>query len=495
MHGWRHALGGRKMRLATVACLLLLAAAPAQAATLYVCGTGGDDSRSRATAQTQGTPWLTIGRAAWGSTNRSSPNSGEAAAAGDTVQICPGTYAQSWTVSSGFLTNILFSPVNQGTAGNPIRFQSTTGARGSVVITNSGVGALIGTNGQDYIEWADVSVDEATAPSSGDVGVVVWFDAVGGGIENSIIRGEANSTGRVGDNYSGVRIQSMNTMFIRNNQIYDFGGDVSPTPDENHSGITQYQVQNVTVENNLIYNCGAGYYMKGNDTGSPIVGAFYVRKNVFHSNKEGIRLLLVPSTDANPNIISQNIIRDNIYGLVFQAFDGGLADARYGVIVNNTFYANSEGLYIFGTHLENVGNQFWNNIVAESITDSILASTTNNGQTRLDAEHNLYYSPGTTHLSDGSNRTFAYWQSTYGQDSLSPVGIESNPDFVNEASDDYHLNSNGQAALTLGRVIRSIGGSDGATIPVGAYITGSETIGLTSGGSSTGPTRLRIRGE
>lgn len=59
------------MRIALCLCALLWLG-EAQAATLYVCGTGGDDSRSYATAQSSGTPWATLGRAAWGSTNRMS---------------------------------------------------------------------------------------------------------------------------------------------------------------------------------------------------------------------------------------------------------------------------------------------------------------------------------------------------------------------------------------------------------------------------------------
>ena len=56
----------------------------AEAKTLYVAQTTGNDSVTYA-ENSSARPWATLGRAAWGSTNRSSPNASQAAQAGDTV--------------------------------------------------------------------------------------------------------------------------------------------------------------------------------------------------------------------------------------------------------------------------------------------------------------------------------------------------------------------------------------------------------------------------
>jgi hypothetical protein len=62
--------------------------------TLYVNSATGNDAVSYL-QNSEATPWRTIGRAAWGSANRSTPNQAEAARAGDTVLIASGTYSSN----------------------------------------------------------------------------------------------------------------------------------------------------------------------------------------------------------------------------------------------------------------------------------------------------------------------------------------------------------------------------------------------------------------
>src|SRR5215212_8547489 len=83
-------------------CAALLISVTAEAATKCVNVATGDDSTTY--IQNNGTTscWQTIGRAAWGSSNRNSPIPGEAVAAGDTVLIAPGIYDFSGTVASVF---------------------------------------------------------------------------------------------------------------------------------------------------------------------------------------------------------------------------------------------------------------------------------------------------------------------------------------------------------------------------------------------------------
>src|SRR3972149_2223784 len=82
---------------------------------LYVNGSTGNDAVTYAN-NSASTPWRTIGRAAWGSTTRSSPNSNEAAKAGDTVFIAAGTYTSELNAGTSHTRYIvLYNPENSGT--------------------------------------------------------------------------------------------------------------------------------------------------------------------------------------------------------------------------------------------------------------------------------------------------------------------------------------------------------------------------------------------
>ena len=151
---------------------LLTLAAPltAEAKPLYVNATSGNDATSYA-ANSSSAPWRTIGRAAWGSTSRSSPNAAEAARAGDVVYIAAGTYS---TVGQNNRWLVAYNPANEGTAAAPIRFEAT----GVVNLTfTSGAGPMIGSNGRNYIQWSGFTITKSTAPSVSDTGPVVFFGA------------------------------------------------------------------------------------------------------------------------------------------------------------------------------------------------------------------------------------------------------------------------------------------------------------------------------
>lgn len=153
---------------------------------LYVDASTGDDSRTRAQAMDPATPWATIGRAAWGSTSRSSPNASQAAQAGDTVIIMPGTY---WaTPQAANSLDVHYNPVNAGTPSARITFQ----AAGQVRLAIEGdraCGALIGSSGRDYITWMGITIWEEAAPPCGDSGPVVVASATGCWIVGCVLVG------------------------------------------------------------------------------------------------------------------------------------------------------------------------------------------------------------------------------------------------------------------------------------------------------------------
>jgi hypothetical protein len=163
----------------------------------------------------------------------------------------------------------------------------------------------------------------------------------------------------------------------------------------------------------------------------------------------------------------------------------GYPDALRARVVNNTVYGATSGLVPFGNDIVEMDVHFKNNIVVNA-TNAYEnypggMDATEDGIT---ADRNWFYGTVTRHAYYGESATysFATWQGTYSLDVNSTNGTD--PQFVS-AGTDFHLQG-GSPALTAGRVVESIGGTNGDTIPVGAYITGNETIGIESTVGSVG---------
>lgn len=463
----------RAAALVVVSCLFTPAAAWAK--TLYVDGTSGNDAVSYA-ANSAASPWRTIGRAAWGSTSRSAPNTSEAARAGDVVRISSGTYT---TVASGARFDPAYNPANHGAAGSPIRFEAV----GTVVLTySSGSGPMIGSNGRNYIEWSGFTISETTAPTRSDTGPVTFLGVTGGSIESSILTGNPNWTGRIGDNYPGVRLEDASGVRIANNTIRDYGGT---TGDENHNGIETYRSYPVTIENNYISNCAAGIYMKAVNTETLVVDTVVIRYNVFTGNRTGVRVLRMPMTSSRPMLIYQNVFTNwGGAGVWWNFYDNGVTDPTWIRVFNNTFVSNGGGAAVAAINNSSfkagTNGLFWNNIVsggANAVRMDTTDLTTNTRKDRFDFERNVYFGWSTS-FGDlaGTGRTFQQWQAL-GQD---VTGLTADPLFVNRAGGDYRLQS-GSPARTAGRALYGVGGGNGATIPAGAYISGNEVIGPSAG--------------
>jgi hypothetical protein len=475
--------------------MLLVASVSADAKTLYVNASTGNDSTTYA-ANGPSAPWRTIGRAAWGSTSRSAPNANEAARAGDVVMIAAGTYT---TVGYNNRWEVAYNPANSGTAAAPIRFQG----QGVVNLTySSGAGPMIGANNRNYIQWSGFTLNESTAPTVSDTGPVVFFGAdynyvQGGSLENSTLTGNPNWTTREGDNYNGIRLEYANGQRIYNNVIRNYGGDTDTGGggiDHNHSGMTTYKWENLTVENNVFDNCGSGMYLKATQTTTREVGVNTIRRNIFSNNRHGIHVHRAPNTATEPIVISQNVFYDNQHGVRILMFNDA-TDPMHVKIINNAFDNNTVGSLVIGTSGNiptNAGYVFWNNVVYGGPHAILIQHPSSNViSSKIDAEHNLYYGMSTFAEIGGSNTTFATWQGTYAMDTDDGGSADgvwgTNPNFVNRGGRDYRLSS-GSAAQSLGRVHPTypIGGGAGATIPAGPYISGSDVIGPT-GSTSTPP--------
>lgn len=475
------------------ACVLF-SALPASAKTLYVNGSTGNDSVSYA-ANGPSAPWRSIGRALWGSTNRSAPNPAEAARAGDVVDIACGVYETTGTNTNGF-TGIALSPVNNGMASQPIRIQSSGNQFACIQVRfTSGYGSVIGTHNKSYVQWSGFDLNEVNTPWSSTVGhqsAQVWISgdeagttAVGNLVENTRLRGTRTSA-RDGDNYTVLRLHGTSDTTVRNVHISDVG-----MTDENSGCILWYFTKNFTLEHSLLERCGSGIYMKGDSQERP---SFYrIRYNRFINNHKGIQAFTnANATPTTPGIIAQNIFSGGEYGVKILNWDiNSPANPNDLKFLNNVFTGHSSWpIEIRGELHPEAHLLFQNNIFLTNggtvFGSAGGSSTASLEQVRLLAKHNVYQNVSVSDFCSigGAAVSFSTWQNTYGQDTAPPPGMMTSASPF--ADSDFHLVAN-TPVRTQGRAAFGIGGADGTVIPAGPYITGNEVIGLT-GGSVTDPT-------
>jgi hypothetical protein len=473
-----------------VVVALALFAGLADGKNLYVnnSGTPACSDATTYAANTAAAPWCTIARAAWGSTTYASPVSAQGAAAGDVVLISAGTYWEDGTTSGGRDT-VTLNPANSGTAGNVITFRGTSPVY--IRLNNTYRGAMIGCDARNYIVWDTVVIDDYYGGSVSDTGPVVFTGGAtycqlinstvighpGGSCAGSYYHGYATFCG----NYRGVSCEPASNIRVYNNTIYGFRGL------SNESGILTYDCAYSTFENNTIYDSGCGIFIKGDHAadGYPQIGNV-IRKNLIYDTTDcGIRVLTGESTDVYQNIIKAGNGADAA-GIWL-----GFGDALNSRIVNNTIYARTR--QITGQDSLLSGILVYNNLIVNGGYAAIYTwNTTVPTDQGVTYNRNMYYNnPRIWYSESGTNLSLATFQGTYSQDVNGLDGT--NPNFVDAAAGDFHLQA-GSAALTLGRdYLNLLGGGTSATIPVGAYVTGSETIGAGAGALLSAPTNVRFR--
>jgi len=465
--------------------LLLLLPINAEAATLYVNATGGDDSRSYATAQTEGTPWATIERAAWGSNSYGSPNTSAAAQAGDTVLIAAGTYSVSGGPTASVNQTVILNPANSGSSGNLITFRGV----GTVEIrTNTGGqrGAMIGCDNRSYIVWDHFVIDDTYGSSLSDRGPVAFHaEAHHCQIINSTIRGHngltayANGDATFEGNYRLVSFEDANNNLVKNNSIsraLDPGGAPGG---QNQGCILLYDSDDNTFEHNEIDDCGAGIFVKGAHAPETQSGNI-IRYNRITNSFHGIRILTGDDALIYQNIIGGCRAAEGAAGLY-----AGNGEAIRSKWINNTVY-NCDRAIVIHEGVPTAGQavidvEYHNNLIVTAASG--LYNWNTGSLAAIDASwtRNFWYDIDTHAQGEGwGSVSFATWQSG-GRDTNGVNGTD--PQFTNAAGGDFHIAN--ATALTTGRVVESIGGTNGDTIPVGAYITGNEEIGIESGVSAT----------
>lgn len=456
---------------------------PSSGRTLYVDGATGNDSTTYA-ANDAAHPWQTIMRATRGSTTYASPNAAEAAQAGDTVLIAAGVYNIGdgyGTLDAESITNPALAPVNNGTAGNYITFRGVGNVyprMGSAAI----YGPMIGCKNNSYIIWDNFQIDDYYGGGridSASVSIAVsdhcqLLNCTIQGHTGSYFWGQATYT----DNYAAVWLQNCNNLLVKNNTISRMHDNGTGVGGQSTTGITTYDVDDSIIEHNEIFDTGQAIIIKGIH-GSGQQANNLVRYNYCHDNDwGGIRVWLSQNT-----IVHNNVIVNSVIGLYDTSVIAGGKNNLTPRFINNTLHGNTWGQFHAGT--EGTDAQFLNNIISggTNVIYSTLAAPTDQA---VNFDRNFYHGYGSNFANyearSPSGFNFATWQG-YGAafDANSVDGTT--PSFVNvggSLATDYKL-AGGSAALTAGRVTSYLavaGQSVGDTIPAGAYITGSEVIGV-----------------
>lgn len=486
------------MRIVLTLALVLGSALHAEAAAKCVNGSTGNDATSYASNNGTSSCWQTLGRAVWGSTTRSSPNTGEAAQAGDTVTVAAGTYGEGTaTGSSG--TVPLYNPANSGTSGNVITFACAS-SRACILTSSNYEGPVLGAYQRDYITWDGFQIDESNTNQIADSGVAIIRESDYVTLNDIRIIGGVGNWG--GTNHDGIRVEFATFFTVTESEISGVSGDNGT----NDMGMVVYVSNNGLVERNHFHdNEGAQFAEKTCQNG----GTNYCFNNVYRYNliagtgRSGAGFFVSAGGDpAGTGGVGlrfySNILTDLEQAITLAPLVATTGTLKDYTIANNVIYDCNYAVYSGGTNRDGTA-KFWNNIfsvvnyvyVDEGASDAFGAG----GYT---LEHNVYHSVATSfaQISFG-NQSLATFKSNYGTDAASPASVTTDPVFVNAAGGDFHLDT-GSSADNLGRVVDSIGGTDGDTIDAGAYITGSETIGDGAADdppAATGPVRLRIRGE
>lgn len=504
--------------LVLAALFMALCSRPCDAANLCV-KSGGNDNTAKGSISYTGveatsTCWATIGRAMWGSATRTSPSASAAADADDTVYVFGATYSYSASVcpdGSQCRFSVLYNPTNQGTSGHYL----TISCIGTCILAaQHWNGPAAGCSARDYVKWiADISLSyswqitsyapmDDNAPSTSvdiaaDTGPVVLYGSAGCWAEGFVLNGgdPVDPYPGLNENYPGIRVENCNTCVVRNNDVEYF------TETGSHGvGVQNYHSPSVLVEHNYLAHNGTGYTVKNNVDGSGIASGT-VRYNLvtavdfcFSMSIADPMGILFHETN---HVIYQNVCTNSQH-LFFSAAEDSFDSAD---LFNNSAYNLSGAVIYLGTYKN--GTRFWNNIVSGSAYG--LYSDNANAMpaaSELDLEHDVWHS-ATTYYHDGSgNQAFATFNSNHaGQNSDDPAATTSDPRYANPSNGDLRLCTavalphascvGASPAINMGVDALDLDSDSNTTenINAGAYLTGSEHIGLDTSGTliSSGP--------
>ena len=408
---------------ALLAVALLVLVTLAGATTYYVAKTGDDDDNG-----SEGAPWLTVSYAA------------TQLMAGDTCWVKAGLYTEPDT---------LWFDTNAGTESDTIVYKSYDGWNTTI---DGGIWVM-----KQYISIEDFRLTYSRILNSQVLRFFASHCALRG---CEVVMSPAHSS-----NVSGVSNtrqsgnDTLHGLLYDNNTIHGFGYD-------NNAHAIYVKGHHQTVTNNICYDnrgrdiplydegdsvnyCEVAYNICHNSiTGNGILVSGnnnWIHHNVVYGNTQDCGIKLYWSTCTYDNEVSNNVLFNNVYGIMVYPVAENLI--RNNLLINNGF--TDDGTF-------NVRQLF----VDDSTSDVIL-------------DYNCYYPDGSAAFRWGINgeRDFAGHQ-VFGQDAN---GMSADPLCVDTASYNFHLTATspcidaGDPTTLPGFDIEGVTTPQGAEIDIGAY--------------------------
>ncbi len=474
------------MPSAAFCAVLLLAAAPVTAAELRVDGANGDDSATYAEVAAGTATWATIGRAAWGSTDRNLPIPAQAAQPGDRITVAEGVYSTAYM--SGTRLDPAWNPVNGADSASEVD-RITFIADGLVELQGQvgEGGPIIGAQGRRYVTWQGFTIDEQYVDSRPDTGpVVVWASDFVSIVDCTILGDPEPLLHYQGgwDNHNGIRIENSNDVVIRGNYIAGFNHQGNGDPGRNATGITTYDSRRILIENNELTNNCSGAYIKASAQNTQTQEAVTLRYNLIHDNTQ--RGLQLNEMEGDASRVYQNVIYGNPVGVRI----GGSGAPQNMDFINNTVEGDDVAI-LWSLGGPSQGSRYYNNIFARA--DIGLAHESAD-TSHLDSQHHCIFGHATEAQIAYEDHTLAQWQAATGQDQVAPATAVLDPLFVDAEGHDFHLQDTSPCAeLAVDVLDLDLDGATDDLVPTGAYVLGDEVIGLGEGvapedpgGGSTG---------
>jgi len=285
----------------------------------------------------------------------------------------------------------------------------------------------------------------------------------------------------------------LTNVLVQNNILHS---NVSTTPEtaQNSPLIMMYYAGDITFSNNEFHSGrdAAAWAKVGN-------AVLTFNNNYVHDTPGGFSAASSVSTDTN--LVINNNIFVTVGALSAVPLSNGLPDANYLRFYNNTLY-NSTGIYwwAIGSDPDQDYLEYFNNINYVDSDDRYFSLPTSNRASGDEANwfvylnENNYYATGATgtfwYDNAAKATTLANWQSY-----LSGEGATSGNDETGSvATDPGFVNASGlfNTPTDFKRSSYTANGRGGSWPSVmGAYVTGNETIGVTSsaGTGVPGPSR------
>jgi parallel beta-helix repeat protein len=421
--------------------------------TYYVAPTGNDQA-----AGGQLAPWKTLQHAA------------DTVVAGDTVIVQAGTYA-------GFVMGWDFA--QNGTPGNPIRFQAQPG----VIINSRDVHTADGID-LEACSYVTIQGFQVLNPA-------------GGTITRAGIRAAGTSNGvqilnNVADNCGTWGIL---TGFASNCLIQ---GNTCSNAQSQHGIYVSNACVNPQVIGNILFgNHACGLHMNGDlsQGGNGLIVGALVAGNVIYNNGAGGGSGI--NCDGVQNSVFENnlLYNNHASGISLYQIDAA-APAKNNIVVNNTIIMASDARWALNIVDGSTGNTAFNNILFNNNPGHGSINISADSLPGFKSDHNVVQNLFTP--DDGNTfQTLAQWQAQTGQDLHSILATQAVV-FKNPANNDFHLLAT-SPAIDVGTATNAPSTDlDGNPRPsgngydIGAYELQGTHLSVTGPGSATAGNSLSV---